>query len=204
MRPLPLRFPSPPAAPSAISSAMLQCNASRFRAVTRLNQPRVVDVQVSDWLVHPDRPHLLADARHLEHLVGQKHLGIVPTRCRRSGFAVFQAFERDNNAIGLLSRTLNNSGRKQRTRAEYSRHRFGNLKVLHRKPRDLFGRALTECITHNTDSIEYIVWLMAFYLHVGPFSREVIGRIENMMAALDPSATHTTSSTIRDHRVTSE
>ena len=26
---------------------------------------------------------------------------IVPSRCRRSGFAVFQAFEHDNNAIGL-------------------------------------------------------------------------------------------------------
>jgi len=94
-----------------------------------------------------------------------------------------------------LSRTLNNSGRKQRTRAEYSRHRSGNLKALHRimtnlpEPRDLFRRALTECITRNPDSIEYIVLLMAFYLHVGPFSREVIGRIEDMMAALEPSAT---------------
>jgi len=93
-----------------------------------------------------------------------------------------------------LSRMLNNSGRKQRTRAEYSRHRFGNLTVLRRilaslpEPRDLFHRALTECIAHNPDSIEYIVLLMAFYLHVGPFSREVIGRIENMMAALEPSA----------------
>jgi hypothetical protein len=90
-----------------------------------------------------------------------------------------------------LSRMLNNSGDKQRTRAEYSRHRFGNLKVLHRimtnlpEPRDLFRGALTECITHNPDSIEYIVLLMAFYLHVGPFSREVIGRLENVMAALN-------------------
>ena len=57
------------------------------------------------------------------------------------------------------------------------------------EPRDLFRRALTECITCNPDSIEYIVLLMAFYLHVGPFSRQVIGRIENMMAALEPSAT---------------
>ena len=53
------------------------------------------------------------------------------------------------------------------------------------EPRDLFRGALTECITHNPDSIEYIVLLMAFYLHVGPFSREVIGRLENVMAALN-------------------
>jgi hypothetical protein len=69
------------------------------------------------------------------------------------------------------------------------------LKALHRimtnlpEPRDLFRGALTECITRNPHSIEYIVLLMAFYLHVGPFSRQVIGRIENMMAALEPSAT---------------
>src|SRR6516225_2322172 len=86
-----------------------------------------------------------------------------------------------------LSKTLNNSGRKQRTRAEYLRH-----KVLHRimtnlpEPRDPFRRALTECITRNPDSIEYIVLLMACYLHVGPFSRQVIGRIENIIAALQP------------------
>jgi hypothetical protein len=33
-------------------------------------------------------------------------LVIVPSRCRRSGFAVFQAFERDNNAIGLQQESL--------------------------------------------------------------------------------------------------
>jgi Domain of unknown function (DUF4070) len=77
-----------------------------------------------------------------------------------------------------LSRMLNNSARKQRTRTEYSRHRFGNMKVLHRimtalpEPRHLFSSALTECMTHNPDWIEYIVLLMAFYLHVGPFSRD--------------------------------
>jgi hypothetical protein len=52
------------------------------------------------------------------------------------------------------------------------------------EPRDPFRCALTECITRNPDSIEYIVLLMACYLDVGPFSRQVIGRIANMMAAL--------------------
>ena len=53
------------------------------------------------------------------------------------------------------------------------------------EPRDLFRRVLTECISSNPDSIRYIVLLMAFYLHVGPFSREVIARIENIMAMLE-------------------
>ena len=63
---------------------------------------------------------------------------------------------------------------------------LGNSEVLHRimtnlpEPRDLFRRVLTECISSNPDSIRYIVLLMAFYLHVGPFSREVIARIENI------------------------
>ena len=94
-----------------------------------------------------------------------------------------------------LSRMLNNSGRRKRMRTEYSRHRNGNLEVLHRimtnlpEPRDLFRHVLTECITRNPESIEYIVLLMAFYLHVGPFSREVIGRIDNIMATLEAAAT---------------
>jgi hypothetical protein len=81
---------------------------------------------------------------------------------------------------------LNNSGDKQRTRAEYSRHRFGNLKVLHRimtnlpEPRDLFRGALTECTTHNPDSIEYIVLLMA------PRERDGRTRRQNFIGTKSP------------------
>jgi radical SAM superfamily enzyme YgiQ (UPF0313 family) len=90
-----------------------------------------------------------------------------------------------------LAKMLDNSSRKQRKRAEFSRQRFGNLEVLHQvmsslpEPRDAFRRALTECMSSNPDSIRYIVLMMAFYLHVGPFSRDVIARIENMMATLE-------------------
>jgi hypothetical protein len=79
-------------------------------------------------------------------------------------------------------------------RAEFSRHRLGNLEVLHRivtnmpEPRDVFRRALSDCMSSNPDSIRYIVLLMAFYLHVGPFSREVIGRLDTLMAAIEPIA----------------
>ena len=71
----------------------MQCNASRFRPLTRLNQPRVIDVQVSDWLVHPDQPELLADARYLEHLVGQNHLRIIPRACADTYFTAIKAFK---------------------------------------------------------------------------------------------------------------
>jgi hypothetical protein len=90
-----------------------------------------------------------------------------------------------------LAKMLDNSSRKQRMRAEFSRQRFGNLEVLHQimnnlpEPRDGFRRALTECMSSNPDSIRYIVLMMAFYLHVGPFSRDVITRIDNMIATLE-------------------
>ena len=93
-----------------------------------------------------------------------------------------------------LAKMLDNSGRKQRMRAEFSRQRLGNLEVLHRimtnlpEPRDLFRRALSECMSANPDSIRYIVLMMAFFLHVGPFSREVIGRLDAMIAAIEPAA----------------
>ncbi len=41
-------------------------------------------------------------------------------------------------------------------------------------------------MSNNPDSIRWIVALMALYLHVGPFSREVIAHIEKMMAAIEP------------------
>jgi radical SAM superfamily enzyme YgiQ (UPF0313 family) len=93
-----------------------------------------------------------------------------------------------------LAKMLDNSGRKQRMRADFSRHRLGNLEVLHQimtnlpEPRDLFRRTLSECMSANPDSIRYIVLMMAFFLHVGPFSREVIGRLDAMIAAIEPAA----------------
>jgi len=96
-----------------------------------------------------------------------------------------------------LAKMLNNSSRKQQARAQHSRRRLGNLEVMHRvitnlpEPHDLFRGTLTECISSNPGSIRWIVVLMALYLHVGPFSREVIAHLENMIAALDPVGTKT-------------
>ena len=64
--------------------------------------------------------------------------------------------------------------------------------MLHRimtnlpEPRDVFRRTLSQCMSDNPESIRWVVALMALYLHVGPFSRDVIARIENMMATLEP------------------
>jgi hypothetical protein len=41
-------------------------------------------------------------------------------------------------------------------------------------------------MSDNPDSIRWVVAQIALYLHVGPFSRDVIARIENIMATLEP------------------
>ena len=93
-----------------------------------------------------------------------------------------------------LATLLDNSGRKQPTRPQHSRRGLGRLEMLHRvisnlpEPRDLFRRTLTECFASNPESTSRIVLLMALYLDVGPFSRDVIARTESMIAALEPAA----------------
>jgi len=93
-----------------------------------------------------------------------------------------------------LSKMLDNSTRKRMTRAQDSRRHFSGYDMLHRiltnlpEPRALFRRTLTECVTTNANSARWIVALMALYLHVGPFSRVVIGQIEALIADLEPDA----------------
>ena len=56
------------------------------------------------------------------------------------------------------------------------------------EPRDIFRHTLSQCMSSNPDSIRWVVALMVLYLHVGPFSREVIAKLETMIAALEPAA----------------
>jgi radical SAM superfamily enzyme YgiQ (UPF0313 family) len=93
-----------------------------------------------------------------------------------------------------LAVLLDNSGRKQQTRAEYSQSKEGGLEVTRRivahmpEPHAIFRRALMQCIAANPASIRAILGQMALYVHVGPFSREVTARLQTMIAALEPDA----------------
>ncbi len=60
-------------------------------------------------------------------------------------------------------------------------------RIIERLPgaRDEFRQILVQCATTNPSSLRTIVTLMAFYLHLGPFSRHVIGQIEQRIAELD-------------------
>ena len=92
-----------------------------------------------------------------------------------------------------LAALLDNSGRKQQTRAEYAQSRDGGLEVTRRilanmpAPRDMFRRTLMQCLSTDPTSIRSILGQMALYAHVGPFSRDVIGRLETMIAAIEPA-----------------
>jgi hypothetical protein len=93
-----------------------------------------------------------------------------------------------------LTNMLDSSSRKRQARAQHSRRNYGSLEILHRivsnlpEPRDLFRRTLSQCMASNPDSTRRIVLLMALYLDVGTFSSDVIVRLENIIAALDPVA----------------
>jgi radical SAM superfamily enzyme YgiQ (UPF0313 family) len=93
-----------------------------------------------------------------------------------------------------LAKMLDYSCRKQQTRAEHARRTQGSIGMLHRimtnlpEPREIFRSTLSQCMSDNPSAIRWIVALMALYLHVGPFSRDVIARIDHIMATLEPRA----------------
>jgi hypothetical protein len=96
-----------------------------------------------------------------------------------------------------LASMLDNSNRRRQTRAGDARRGFSSTEILHRiisnlpEPRDVFSRTLTHSITTNPRSARWIVALMALYLHLGPFSREVIQLIDRKIEELGAGANPT-------------
>ncbi len=88
-----------------------------------------------------------------------------------------------------LASLLDNSNRKRQSAAGDSRRNFRSMvqRIIDNLPeqRDLFRQILVQCATTNPKSVRYIVTLMAFYLHLGPFSRYVMEQIELRIAKLE-------------------
>jgi radical SAM superfamily enzyme YgiQ (UPF0313 family) len=101
--------------------------------------------------------------------------------------------ERVERLAGLL-----NSHRERQTLASDFRHGFGASEMLTRiitrlpEPRDVFWPALKRCVSINPQSARWLVALFALYSHLGPFSRYVVGKIDekNELEAgqIDPDA----------------
>ena len=79
-------------------------------------------------------------------------------------------------------------GRVPRTKT--TPHNISSIEMIHRlvsnlpEPRDLFRSTLNQCITSNPKSARWIVAILALYLHLGPFSRVVMTRIDELLERL--------------------
>jgi len=79
---------------------------------------------------------------------------------------------------------LLNTHQKPRALASDFRHGLGASEMLSRivtrlpEPRDLFWTVLKRCIAINPQSARWLVGLFALYLHLGPFSRYVVSKID--------------------------
>ena len=93
-----------------------------------------------------------------------------------------------------LTALLDNSHRKRQTDAGLSRRRFDGREMINRfithlpEPRELFWPTFTRCVSANPQSARWIMALTALYLHLGPFSRYVIGQIEQKIEDLESIA----------------
>ena len=87
-----------------------------------------------------------------------------------------------------LSDMLDNSSRKGRAHTADAKRKFGSAAMLHQlmnsvpEPRDLFRETFSHCLRTNPRSARWIIGQMAFYLHLGPFSRFVIEEIDIKIA----------------------
>jgi len=104
-----------------------------------------------------------------------------------------------------LTGMLDNSHRKRLSLANDSRQRFSGADMVQRivgslpEPREVFWPAFKRCVSSNPQSARWIVALTALYLHLGPFSRFVIGQIEKKIADLGTGVKKREDSLPRTH-----
>ncbi len=48
-----------------------------------------------------------------------------------------------------------------------------------------FWRTMLDCALHNPRALPYVVMISALYLHLGPFSRQVVGEIDQEISNVD-------------------
>jgi hypothetical protein len=94
---------------------------------------------------------------------------------------------RVDRLVGLLDR----SGRERDLPDGDRRGKVSALESLHRivtaipPAREPFWRTFMGCAKSNPASVRIVVSLLMLYLHLGPFSRQVIAAIDRRIAALD-------------------
>lgn len=92
--------------------------------------------------------------------------------------------------VERLVNLLDNSRRTRRTAAIDSRQRYDASEILSRiitrlpEPREIFWPTFSKCVSRNPQSARWLVALIALYLHLGPFSQYVIGKIDEQIEEL--------------------
>jgi radical SAM superfamily enzyme YgiQ (UPF0313 family) len=88
-----------------------------------------------------------------------------------------------------LASLLDRSQSRRDVPAGDPRGKIGGMEAVHRivsalpEAREPFWRVFMTCARDNPNAMRIIVMLMAMYLHLGPFSRRVIGQIDQRIAA---------------------
>jgi len=86
-----------------------------------------------------------------------------------------------------LASLLGNSNRNRRAQVDDARSRIDGLGIVHRilsnlpQGQDVFRQTIIRCAATNPQWARTIVMLTAFYLHLGPFSQQVIHRLEQQL-----------------------
>ena len=90
-----------------------------------------------------------------------------------------------------LSSMLDRSGRPRDLPEGDIRRKVPSIEMVHRiisrlpEARQQFWQTFVKCAQSNPAALRYVVMLMAFYLHLGPFARRVIAAIDSRLAELE-------------------
>lgn len=96
--------------------------------------------------------------------------------------------------LSRLAAMLDRSGRRRNRHEADDRAKLGGISTVYRiinmlpEARELLYAVFVEAAKNNPAALRYIVLLMAMYMHLGPFSRHVIGEIDRRIAELDGPA----------------
>jgi len=104
-----------------------------------------------------------------------------------------------------LAAMLDRTGRPRELPAGDIRLRVASLEMVHKiisrlpEARKPFWQAFMACAKANPSALRYIVTLMAFYLHLGPFSRQIIAAIDQRLAEIEPQGAVPARERVLDH-----
>jgi radical SAM superfamily enzyme YgiQ (UPF0313 family) len=90
-----------------------------------------------------------------------------------------------------LGRMLDRSKQQRGLPAGDPRRNRSGLETMQRiintmpEARELFWKTFTDCVTANPMAVRHVMMMLALYLHLGPFARTVIAKIDREIAALD-------------------